>query len=92
MSGENETARIRCVRFFKIGRHLGNLENLRERLSRLHHQTIGWDVQLITGLCMIKADMEISSSVNLESTEEKLMDMYEGLVNKLMDQLLKDSK
>ena len=102
MSGEKEAAR-KCVKFFKIGRHLGNVENLRERLYRLkvHHKTILWglntnfNTQLIAEICTVKANMEISSNVDLDKTEEHLMDIYERLVNDTMslaNKLLENSK
>ena len=92
----------RCVRFFKIGRQLGNVDGLRKRLfhQKLHSTTIVWNIRrkldknsaMIEEIYNIKREM-IQESADVDKMQEKLIDIYETLLVEsldMADQLLEE--
>ena len=83
----------KCVKIFKIGRRLGNLEGLRKRCFRqqLHSKTIkkyrtsDFTKRLLEEIYKVKTVLEIQDSVNLDKIEDKLIDMYDQLLCETMD-------
>ncbi len=90
MSDEKQAKK--CVKFFKIGRHLGNLEGLRKRhfLQKVHRKNIvnclsNYNTKVMDDIYKLECEMENSNSADLDKIEDKMMYLYEQLLCDTLD-------
>ena len=91
MSLENTDVHKKCVKYFKMGKHVSNLWNLRSKLilqrirlaGTTHAEESPFEMDIFKTLCKVEND--VRKNTDLEDCDEDIKEVYCELLQKSLE-------